>query len=137
MTTYLLTMSKTTMTDDADVGGGGVAGCEKTGRTLLHLISMEANPMTELKYVPILYILSNAGLDLDLQDNDGLTPLQLSIRSWLVLASYVWLRFCLSVCLPGWLIGCWVVCLLGCLSLCMAVCLYMAVRVCLNVCLLG
>ena len=115
------------MTDDADVGGGGVAGCEKTGRTLLHLISMEANPMTELKYVPILYILSNAGLDLDLQDNDGLSPLQLSIRSWPVLAPCVWLRFCLSVCLsvclPGWLTGCWAVCLSGWLIGCWAICL--------------
>ena len=83
-----------------------MAGCEKTGRTLLHLISMEANPMTELKYVPILYILSNAGLDLDLQDNDGLTPLQLSIRSWLVLAPCVWLRFCLSTWVADWLLGC-------------------------------
>ena len=98
-------MSKTTMTDDADVGGGGVAGCEKTGRTLLHLISMEANPMTELKYVPILYILSNAGLDLDLQDNDGLSPLQLSIRSWPVLAPSGSVSVCLSVCLSVYLGG--------------------------------
>ncbi|KAK7106997.1 hypothetical protein V1264_014990 [Littorina saxatilis] len=58
--------------------------CEKTGRTLFHLICTEASPMTEVKYVPHVYILSNAGLDLDQPDNQGHTPLQLAIRCGLL-----------------------------------------------------
>nr|KAG5704876.1 hypothetical protein BaRGS_001347 [Batillaria attramentaria] len=54
--------------------------CSLTGRSLPHLISMEASPMTEVRYVPLVYVLSNAGVDLDKPDNDGTTPLQLAIR---------------------------------------------------------
>ncbi|KAK7494322.1 hypothetical protein BaRGS_00014425 [Batillaria attramentaria] len=58
--------------------------CSLTGRSLPHLISMEASPMTEVRYVPLVYVLSNAGVDLDKPDNDGTTPLQLAIRCGLL-----------------------------------------------------
>ncbi|XP_076466222.1 uncharacterized protein LOC143297688 [Babylonia areolata] len=58
--------------------------CQTTGRGLFHLVSTEASPMTETKFVPFVYILSNAGLDLDVTDNQGVTPLQLAIRGGLL-----------------------------------------------------
>lgn len=58
--------------------------CKSTGRSLLHLVSMEANPMTEISYVPLVYILSNAGVDVDGPDHEGITPLQLAIRCGLL-----------------------------------------------------
>ncbi|PVD27891.1 hypothetical protein C0Q70_10466 [Pomacea canaliculata] len=41
---------------------------------------MSANPMTEVKFVPLVYVLSNAGVDLDIADFHDVTALQLSIR---------------------------------------------------------
>lgn len=54
--------------------------CSKTGNSLLHVVMVEASPITETKYVPIVYQLSCANIDLDVENNDGLTPLRMSIK---------------------------------------------------------
>ncbi|KAK3583906.1 hypothetical protein CHS0354_033683 [Potamilus streckersoni] len=58
--------------------------CSKTGMGYLHLIMTAAYPITETKYVPIIYQLSNANIFLDHQDVDGRSPLHLSIKGMLL-----------------------------------------------------
>jgi len=54
--------------------------CGKTGNTLLHVILVESSPISETKYVPFVYQLSNADVNLDVPNNEGKTPLQLAIK---------------------------------------------------------
>ncbi|KAL4232737.1 hypothetical protein ACF0H5_007425 [Mactra antiquata] len=54
--------------------------CSKTGNTLLHVILVEASPITETKYVPFIYQLSFANVDFDVVNNEGFNPLRLSIK---------------------------------------------------------
>ncbi|KAH3724134.1 uncharacterized protein LOC127854038 [Dreissena polymorpha] len=54
--------------------------CTKTGNTLLHVIMIEASPMTETKYVPFVYQLSNADVKFDVANLNGVTPIQLAIK---------------------------------------------------------
>ncbi|XP_071114299.1 uncharacterized protein [Haliotis cracherodii] len=55
--------------------------CKLTGRTYLHFVILASRSMTEKQYVPFVYLLSNAEIDLDHRDNEGRTALQLSIKS--------------------------------------------------------
>ncbi|XP_052811765.1 uncharacterized protein LOC128239248 [Mya arenaria] len=58
--------------------------CSKTGNTLLHVIMVEASPISETQYVPIVYQLSNADVKFDVKNNDGVSPLQLAIKMHLL-----------------------------------------------------
>lgn len=55
--------------------------CSKTGNSLLHVVLVEANPITEIKYVPFVYQLSNANVDFDIANNKGERPIQLAIKN--------------------------------------------------------
>ena len=58
--------------------------CDKTGNSLLHVILFEACPMNETKYVPMVYQLSNADMNLDVRNKEGVSPLHLSIKMHLL-----------------------------------------------------
>ena len=58
--------------------------CEKSGNSLLHVIMAEASPMTEAKYVPYVYQLSFADINLDAVNKAGITPLHMSIKMHLL-----------------------------------------------------
>ncbi|OWF36003.1 hypothetical protein KP79_PYT07660 [Mizuhopecten yessoensis] len=60
------------------------AVCKRTKYTYLHLLTKVAFPMTEKQYVPMVYQLSNAGIDLDSIDVLGFNPLQLAIKAALL-----------------------------------------------------
>ncbi|CAL1542569.1 unnamed protein product [Lymnaea stagnalis] len=53
--------------------------CSKTGKSYLHIVSSSALPEHESKYVPMVYQLSNTGIDLNVRDNSGFTALRLAI----------------------------------------------------------
>ena len=73
-------------------------GCNKTESSLLHLVSMTVNCLEELAVVPVVYLLSNAGLDLDVVDKNDFTPLQLAIKLVIFLPNYLLIIFfCLCV----------------------------------------
>lgn len=54
--------------------------CKKSGMTYLHVVIKCANPISETKYVPIIYLFSNADIELNVADNSGTSPLQLAIK---------------------------------------------------------
>lgn len=58
--------------------------CSLTGNTLLHIIMVEASPITETRYVPIVYQLSNAGILFDIANKQNITALQLSVKMHLL-----------------------------------------------------
>lgn len=58
--------------------------CAKTGNSLLHVIMAEASPMTETKYVPFVYQLSFANVNMDVVNKAGLSPLAMSIKMHLL-----------------------------------------------------
>lgn len=58
--------------------------CKNTGMTFLHVIMKYANPLTELKYVPMVYMLSNANVDLDVVDNSGYSAFYMAIKGALL-----------------------------------------------------
>lgn len=55
-----------------------------TGETYLHLIMKSAAPITERSFVPMIYQLSNADINLNETDLEGSTPLELSISGTLL-----------------------------------------------------
>lgn len=58
--------------------------CPTTGNGLLHIVMVEANPITEIKFVPFVYQLSNAGVDFDIVNKIGERPMQLAIKMHLL-----------------------------------------------------
>lgn len=58
--------------------------CSKTGNTLLHVILVEASPITETKYVPFVYQLSFANINFDSVNKEGFSPLRLAIKMHLL-----------------------------------------------------
>ena len=58
--------------------------CRKTGMTYFHVVVCTANPLTEIRYVPIVHVLSNADADLNVKDFKGVSPLHLSISRQLL-----------------------------------------------------
>jgi len=58
--------------------------CKHSKMTYLHVIMKTALPVTETKFVPMVYQLSNASIDLNLTDKSGLSPLQLAIKGSLL-----------------------------------------------------
>ncbi|KAK6170628.1 hypothetical protein SNE40_018978 [Patella caerulea] len=58
--------------------------CKKTGMTYLHLIITEAAPMTEHKFVPIIYQFSNQDVNLNVKNYTNDSPLDLAIKSSLL-----------------------------------------------------
>ena len=73
--------------------------CSKTGNTYLHIIMAEASPITETKYVPMVYMFSNANACLDTLNKAGNSPMHLSITGHL-LELMVALIKCGAVCHP-------------------------------------
>lgn len=55
--------------------------CKKSGMTYLHVVIKCASPISETKFVPIIYLLSNADIDLDTYDHSGMKPLVLAIKN--------------------------------------------------------
>lgn len=58
--------------------------CPKTGHSFLHVIITFASQGIERKYIPMVYQLSNAGANLDLQDSTGTSPLHFAIKKSLI-----------------------------------------------------
>ena len=58
--------------------------CSKTGNSFFHIIMVAASPITETKYVPMVYTLSNANACLDTLNKEGISPLHLAIRGHLL-----------------------------------------------------
>jgi len=58
--------------------------CQKTGNTLLHVVMVEASPITETKYVPFVYQLSYAGVNFDAVNKKGERPIKLAIKMHLL-----------------------------------------------------
>lgn len=54
--------------------------CKKSGMSYLHLVIKCASPLSETKYVPIIYLLSNADIELNVADNTGAKPMILAIK---------------------------------------------------------
>lgn len=73
--------------------------CPTTGNSYLHIIMAEASPMTETRYIPMLYMFSNANACLDTLNKAGNSPLHLSITGHL-LELMVALIKCGAVCHP-------------------------------------
>ncbi|KAI8773110.1 CAunnamed protein product [Biomphalaria glabrata] len=53
--------------------------CSKTGRSYLHLVALIASPEHDMKFVPMVYQLSNSGIDLDSLDNSGTTAVRYAV----------------------------------------------------------
>ena len=75
------------------------ATCSKTGNSYLHTIMIEASPINETKYVPMVYQLSNANVCLDTLNKAGNSPMYLSIKGHL-LELMVALLKCGALCHP-------------------------------------
>ena len=73
--------------------------CSKTENSYLHIIMAGASPITETKYVPMVYILSNANADLNILNKAGNSPMHLSITGHL-LELMVALIKCGAACQP-------------------------------------
>ncbi|GFS00730.1 BCL-6 corepressor, partial [Elysia marginata] len=58
--------------------------CSKSGHGYLHIISWQASNDTETALVPMVYQLSNAGIDLNHKDKSGFTAARVAIRRKLV-----------------------------------------------------
>lgn len=71
--------------------------CPRTGFSFVHLVVAEANSYSERKFVPIIYQLSNANVNLDVLDKTETTPLQLSIRRCLPEIMTALLKCCAKV----------------------------------------
>ena len=75
-----LTLMLESLRHGADIN----AVCSETGNSYLHVIMLEASPVTETKYVPMVYILSNADACLDTLNKTGISPMHLSIKGHLL-----------------------------------------------------
>lgn len=58
--------------------------CKKSGQSYLHVILTFASLGVERKFVPMFYQLSNADINLDSVDNNGVSPLHMSIHKSLL-----------------------------------------------------
>ncbi|BFZ09895.1 hypothetical protein BsWGS_12934 [Bradybaena similaris] len=58
--------------------------CRKTGRSYLHIVAIKATADKELQWVPVVYQLSNAGVDVDIKDTEGQTAVRIAIKRRLV-----------------------------------------------------
>lgn len=58
--------------------------CSKSGQNFLHIISWHASSDTETVMVPMVYQLSNAGIDLNHLDKSGLSAARVAIRRKLI-----------------------------------------------------
>ncbi|XP_059166243.1 uncharacterized protein LOC131948644 [Physella acuta] len=53
--------------------------CSKSGMSFLHIVATNATPEHEVKYVPMVFQLSNAGINLNVKDKDGNTAVRIAI----------------------------------------------------------
>ncbi|CAG5118807.1 unnamed protein product [Candidula unifasciata] len=58
--------------------------CRKTGRSYFHVVASTATADKELQWVPVVYQLSNAGVDVDTKDREGQTAVRIAIKRRLV-----------------------------------------------------